>query len=308
VASQIDGLGPGARPELDHIPRIGHSEGFVNGCILIGHLDFIDVSVAVFVHVVANDVADMRPDIWVIVLTIVVVVGYTGDRSASKNGSRWVPISVPIFIHPLPNRLQIFVDLSVAVVVDLVTYLNGRRGDVGVRVIAIVGILCGSRSGLAGLDSACGHTVAVSIFIGEVGEFHPLIDGVVTIVVSPVADLFGVGIHKSVEVVAILAVRYSVFWQGAYSSRQVRVAISVPVPIPVSDLTHLLIDESIAIVVFPITDFLDSRMDGGVVGCAIAGASCTISVRVSAAGKEQYGQSNKDRVTAHVQLVSCATV
>ena len=119
-----------------------------------------------------------------------------------------VAVAVPVVVEvPRHGVERVYVDLSVAVVVDLVAQLLCAR--IGRRGVVVAIVLCGDEKVRAGtpvheLLFGIAVTVAVAVVIPQLAR--GIIGLPVAVVVRAVADFVGVGIDARLAVVAVLAV------------------------------------------------------------------------------------------------------
>jgi hypothetical protein len=121
--------------------------------------------VAVAVDAVADDLFGVGVDAVVLVIAVEVVVDHARERGACHLGLGVVVAeAVVVQVRPLLGGLEVFVDLPVAVVVDVVADLFGVRVD-PVAVDATVAILV--EGAVVAVDFA-GEAVLVQVFVDDV--------------------------------------------------------------------------------------------------------------------------------------------
>jgi hypothetical protein len=238
----------------------------------VGSVVVVHRAITVVVHAVA-DLGGRGAHRVVGVVTVGVVQDVVGGLLAGHLVVRGIAVAVAVGIVVPGAGIGAGAGIRgpVAVVVDVVAHLGGGGVD---RSLPIVTVRCVGdiARGLVALDiGGAGVAVAVTVAIGVPGRGvrgRVLVDGAVAVVVHAVADLGGVGVHRSVEVVAVRGVR-NVGAAGA-AGRVARVAvvtesIGVGVGVPGAGIERVVvIHRPVAVVVHAVADLVGVGIDGGV--------------------------------------------
>ena len=147
-----------------------------------------------------------------------------------------------------------FVDLAVAIVVDLVADLGVARVRQRGLVVA-VGVVEDVALGLCtGDDLVAAVAEPVCVCVGVPGLVQALVCFVIAVVVDAVTDLCVSGEEVGVGVVAVVAVGDVAFGREAAVDLRARIAESVAVGVAVELVATALVDDPVAVVVDAVTD------------------------------------------------------
>ena len=153
-------------------------------------------------------------DFLVIVVAVPTCCGVTVGHLAADVGHIRVSESVEVSVEvPGDGTNGIFIDLVVAVVVDLVAVLCGTWVDGVIGVVAVVVGLGVAVRYIAGDLDGVAHSVAIAVFIDVVRGSRALtdcphlrVDEAITVVVDAITDLECGRVHVCIGVVAVFAV------------------------------------------------------------------------------------------------------
>ncbi len=240
----------------------------------------VGLPVAVVVVAVAH-LGGEGVDRGLLVVAVVVVGDLRGRREADQDRLQRVAIAVAVAIEParllvLDVRIGV-VGLAVAVVVDVVTDLRGRRVDVGPAVVAVGLVGDRARRLGAGLDRAVRIAVAVAVVVRVVGDGVDcrLVGVAVAVVVVAVTVLGGTRVDVAHRVVTVGRRGDVVVWLRAGSDRgRSTVAVLIAVEVPGREVrAGILVDRAVAVVVDAVAAVDRTRVDAavGVVAVAVGG-------------------------------------
>jgi hypothetical protein len=201
-------------------------------------------AVAILVDLVARDLGSAGVHVRVGVVAVLLVAPPADGPRARHGGHVGIPLRIAIgvlVVGRTGGRVHVavlVVHAAIAVVVDVVADLVGVQVDLGVRVVTVVpvvGVALGRR--LAGVGRVVDVAIAVTVRVREelVRIERVVVHQVVAVVVDFVADLHGVGMHRVILVVTVVAVLHVVLGRRTSQLPVLRRSVVVAITIEEED-------------------------------------------------------------------------